>query len=393
MTKTDHVQRIDVLRGFAILAVFCFHFLIVAFQNAGFQWQGLWLDIFHPTHQAYYVFLPFTFGWIGVSLFFVISGFCIHLSFLKATDFSAGAFYWRRFWRIYPPYLAALVGIALLEWMRLDIKSQTGQFQLFSHILLIHNFFSDPYFHGINPSFWSLAAEIQFYLIYPLLLIIRSKWGIEKALALTIFVSLACRFTGIFLQDWQRDFDSAIWQSPGVLWMDWTLGAYLAEKWLKGERIYRGFWGSRGFILGLILLFMLTTFWKPGVIYSFSFASIICSILIDRRLHSSRPVSAPEKLLIPLGLCSYSFYLWHQPLLDRLLNWLWALGMPNHFAWNMSLGFLVSFGVIFLGSRALYQWVELPSMDLGKAILRNWRLRKPLAKEPADLAPVSASEN
>ena len=58
-------------------------------------------------------FRPLMYGWSAVALFFVVSGFVIHLSFLNSKASTTAQFYWRRFWRIYPSYFFAMVVAAM----------------------------------------------------------------------------------------------------------------------------------------------------------------------------------------------------------------------------------------------------------------------------------------
>src|SRR4029079_6353157 len=103
---------VDVLRGIAIL-------LVVVYHSFGSTW-GWWVpwagwtsDFRSAPNDALIWLYPVTAAWVGVPLFFVISGFCIHYSFLRRGQFNAREFVWRRFWRIYPAYFVALVAFTL----------------------------------------------------------------------------------------------------------------------------------------------------------------------------------------------------------------------------------------------------------------------------------------
>ena len=114
-------------------------------------------------------FYPLTFGWVGVALFFVLSGFVIHYSQTgRDPNQNVLEFYRRRFWRIYPPYLLALVVFTGLAAM----KGAAGPWlakQFAMHALMVHNLDSKSIYE-LCPAFWSLAVEMQFYLLYPLVL-------------------------------------------------------------------------------------------------------------------------------------------------------------------------------------------------------------------------------
>src|SRR5689334_2152233 len=111
--KRARWERIDQLRGLAALAVVVCHLSVSAYLDVPNVDGGRW-----P-----WLAMLLGFGYLGVPLFFVISGFCIHLPFARALAQDPGAvsmpdwrrFFARRFWRLYPPYLAALA-VALGLW-------------------------------------------------------------------------------------------------------------------------------------------------------------------------------------------------------------------------------------------------------------------------------------
>src|SRR5688572_12946641 len=104
---------IDYIRGFAILGVFVFHGLTV---DDRLLFSG-WTRDFSNSYKN--LLLPFNLGWLGVAVFFVVSGFCIHISFQQQGRNWRG-FLIRRFFRLFPPYLVALLFLAfVLPYSRL----------------------------------------------------------------------------------------------------------------------------------------------------------------------------------------------------------------------------------------------------------------------------------
>jgi len=97
---TPHLLRIDVLRAVAILSVFLLHWFGQAYGTDHLNWNGLLRDPASAPSASFIAFFPLSFGWMGVPLFFVISGFCIHASALKNNELRVGRFFWRRFWDI-----------------------------------------------------------------------------------------------------------------------------------------------------------------------------------------------------------------------------------------------------------------------------------------------------
>lgn len=85
MTKPKHyVPALDAIRGVAILGVFLFHALGMAFGFDQLPWKGFYRDF--DTWRTFLPLYPLTYGSAGVSVFFVVSGFCIHLSFATSSN-------------------------------------------------------------------------------------------------------------------------------------------------------------------------------------------------------------------------------------------------------------------------------------------------------------------
>ena len=149
-----YFPNINLLRAFAALLVLVYHVIELA------PW---------PDFPASGVGLMFRAGWVGVDLFFVISGFVIGLSAIRlyregASDYRR-TFMRRRLARIVPLYVFTCAAFLLmvdspvftLPWRKLAL-------QLGSHLLFLHNL--HPSLHGaINGPNWSVAAEMQFYVL------------------------------------------------------------------------------------------------------------------------------------------------------------------------------------------------------------------------------------
>lgn len=182
-SSVKHVDFLDHFRGIAIIAVLLFHTLYLVYGYLELSWQGAtWFRNFDAPN-SYLCFLPFTFGSSGVAIFFVVSGFCIHMSFQKQGQ-KWGGFFIRRIFRIYPAYFAALIFCVLLIVActpRLTFHDQGFWMQLLTHLFLIHNYPSSTYI-GINGAFWSLAIEAQLYLMYPALLMLVAKLGWRRTM-------------------------------------------------------------------------------------------------------------------------------------------------------------------------------------------------------------------
>ena len=216
---------IDALRGVAALGVVLYHAVMQsanAVPNNLFRW---------PVKLLQFVS---SLGYIGVFLFFVISGFCIHLQWAKsranqqAAAVKFGTFWRRRIRRLYPPYLIAFALFMIMAALTTGINvTHFFVYDVVMHLLMLHNL--DPNTcYSINGVFWTLAIEEQLYLAYFLLLFLRTRWGWGP----TLLICAAAR-VGWFM------FSHAVWVTSGVgvpvpeaaasHWFTWALGAIAVE--------------------------------------------------------------------------------------------------------------------------------------------------------------------
>ena len=193
---------IDALRGLAALGVVFSHIS----QHQSFVqtpatpfWLGAALD------QAC------SYGRVGVTLFFVISGFCIHLRWAsirregRDAHIDFASFWKKRFRRLYPPFFVALVfyvGVQTLQDGTNSLELPLDAYDLVSHLLMVHNFDERTIF-SFNGVFWTLAIEEQLYCAYFLLLYMRSRWGWGPTLF--VCISEAARVV-------------SPWHSPSTIW-------------------------------------------------------------------------------------------------------------------------------------------------------------------------------
>src|SRR5215212_5739606 len=183
-TKLGRVWTLDAMRGGAALLVVTYHALGVAPQTALSGWQW-WL----PEMTAYMVH----FAYAGIYLFFVISGFCIHLFWARTR--AAGVekpvidffrFWKRRVRRLSPPYLAALVLYLCVLAYKVPVKLTASYlWDLGLHLFMLHNLDARTTY-SINGAFWTLAIEEQLYLAYFLLLLLRIRFGWARTLVLCV---------------------------------------------------------------------------------------------------------------------------------------------------------------------------------------------------------------
>lgn len=370
--RATHIELFDVLRGIAILAVFSYHALGISFGFDQLSWVGLWRNF--QVSPSFLIFLPCTYGWAGVAVFFAVSGFCIHLSHVRSGEQGYSRFFVRRFFRIYPPYLLCLLAFFFIpRWRPVGADTLANAAQLISHVLLIHNF-DDHFFFGVNPAFWSIAVEVQLYVLYPVLLVLISRFGWKRTLLGLAALELFLRSVGAGYLVFTGN-DTPRWLTlPGIpfaYWLSWALGAYLAEKYIKRETL--PFSGQPAWFWALLSIG--SFLFRPTVTFSFFAFSFLTVIIMARCLNAraqslGRASYGLSRGLQLVGLASYSFYLIHQPILRLTPMILHKLNLQAKFGPPMTFAFCVCLSpLIFFASWWMYRILEKGSMRLGMKVL------------------------
>ncbi|AFY71804.1 acyltransferase 3 [Thalassoporum mexicanum PCC 7367] len=380
------IPQIDVIRGIAIIGVFLYHLYGAVFGIDNFQWAGDFKDYGAIPSKWFAVFYPYHFGFLGVPLFFILSGFCIHLSFLKKEKYShekggkinlatyTKQFLVKRLIRIYPIYLIALL-LFIFVIPIAPLEPAQRSLQLWLHIFMVHNFHQDT-FYGVNPSFWSIAVEFQLYLIYPILLYFRSKFGIGKTIFLITFFSLSygqiayaadLQIQSIAPHSYVIGGLTIFSKMPFIFWwIQWAAGAFLAESMFKGKTIFE----PNARQIGLIMITsLISSQYNPAYVFHIFVFVLLSIIWIQNYTLIKRKINQIEIVLANIGVVSYSFYLVHQPLLIHFPNWISKLPklqfnyLQNPFLSCTLIGLLL-FIPIYLISLALLHRIEVPTYRL-----------------------------
>lgn len=294
---------IDGLRAVAILAVVIFH--------------------------AYPQKLPG--GFVGVDVFFVISGFLISTIIFKSLEqdaFSFYDFYMRRVRRIFPALLLVLTCSFAFGWLVLlaDEYSQLGK-----HIAAGAGFFSNfvlanesGYFDNSAETkpllhLWSLGIEEQFYIVWPLML-----WGICKS-RISMYVALACVVTFSFGLNVIVLKHSPVFTFYSPLTRCWELCGGAALAWYCLNRSQHSAAPSTRVsnaqaIAGAVLIGIgVFTYDKgdpfPGWLAVVPVLSAVLLILAGPHAWINKHLLA-SKIMVWFGLISFPLYLWHWPLLS-----------------------------------------------------------------------------
>jgi acetyltransferase len=296
---------VDALRGTAALGVFLFH---------------AWLYTL-PVPRAGDRDAPGDFALhelrLGLVLFFVLSGYLLYSPWAAGRTPQLGAYLRRRAARILPAYYVALFGSIALLWsldgapgVRLPPADGLPLFAVFAQNT------SGSTVMKLDPPMWTLAVEVSFYLVLPLL-----GW-LAMRVRRAFVVPLALVAIGVAFNLWLA------FQRPGLPWVKslpamlpyfgcGMLAAVLVERWTPRRR-----WLLAGLGVSLIaadaVWHALTdasggdTFW-PTVVRDLPAGAGCAALLVA--LHGVRRVPRAVGALSALGLVSYGFYLWHVPVL------------------------------------------------------------------------------
>ena len=354
MSATRPVVRlasIDCLRGAASLAVVLFH-------NADWGQRAAQAP---AVLRAIYGALSF--GDLGVPLFFVISGFCIHLR--TAVDAPGGALSFGQFWRrrlqrLYPPYFVALCGSMLLVLAAYLIGSDAAILTLYAdpkpramavdfvvHATMLHGLIPGYDALGGNPAYWTLAREEYFYLLYAPLLFVRRKVGMLVALAGVLALGLATHFVALGVND--RPLQILLVGSAFVLWIQWTLGMAAAEAHARGLRLPAPV-QHPAFVLLWAALAVAAHDRVPvatPVLWGLAFFTML-NAAVARERAGAWPATRLTRWLAYVGIFSYSLYLVHIPVrvvMRQVLARVPLIGDPWVYALSGALVVAVSYQV------------------------------------------------
>jgi peptidoglycan/LPS O-acetylase OafA/YrhL len=373
LRSEDHIRFLDHIRGVAILCVFFFHCLDATFGFDDLKWQGWFRNFDVPA--AFLALLPAALGQVGVPIFFVVSGFCIHLSYQRSKRHGYKEFFWRRFFRIYPVYFAALLLFAFVDPATRIVGQPHAAGQFFSHLFLIHNYFGYRYFLGINGVFWSIAVEVQLYAIYPLLLWLVSRTGWRGALWTTGIIEVTMSSLWAIWDVHRSESWPLVFRLPTSWWFSWSIGAAIADDWMNKRPIFLARWPVWFWPLVTVGIW----FWKPLHVYEFTTGALSTAVVVAHLL--TRPgvrVPVPRFISEQLrlaGVMSYSIYLLHLPLLRRVPHVLERV-LPNvHFPDLALYGICVlTWPLILIPSWLFYRFGEVPSIEYGKAFVKKRRV-------------------
>ncbi|MEV6071251.1 acyltransferase [Nocardia sp. NPDC052001] len=382
-------------RWWAAFAVFVLHALVFLpvypFQKS---------ELFRHIHQ----WIPMQLGAAGVTFFFVLSGFIIYWSFRPGM--SVRGFYRRRVLKIYPTHLlaaAAFVVVASVPLSRAVVWVP--------NLLLVHTWVPKwTTVGGLNVPSWSLAAEMLFYLSFPLVLPLIRRIPTRRLLLAMVLLMLgiAALHTGYFLwADGPKGIANAFaprlvpgntspyyelhaspawFAQPNIpvspsYWLSYTFPLSRLPEFFLGvlaaRMVIEGRWRNTRLTLPLLALgIAYAATWVVPVNYKMSVLLLapmtaVVATLAARDLQGVSGLTAHPRM-VWLGNISFAFYLIQFPVMALITRHL--IGGKEFGILGWALFSLLSLAVSTVIAAALYHWVDLPIMR---------RFARPRATAPA----------
>ncbi len=328
---------INLLRALAVTAVVLFHFQVPGFKG----------------------------GAIGVDIFFVISGFLMTklIAQSPADLFGFFAFIRARLARIVPALAAMVLACFALAPLLIDPLQQGALFKEGTYaISFLSNFYywkTINYFSGVGETHWllhtwSLSVEWQFYVGYPVALILARRWWGKTGAKVMVYLIAGFSLTLLMAPPESYRF----YLLPFRAW-EMATGGLAFHHAIKSSRKLLAI-GGYALVIGSVIFIDPANLWPSW----WTLVPVLgTAIVLATNVDVSRLPTT--KLLNPIGLWSYSIYLWH-----------WPLTVYLHYAWreiSVPLTVVGLVGSVLLGWLS-YGLIEVPS----KSLLRKKSLTQSL---------------
>jgi peptidoglycan/LPS O-acetylase OafA/YrhL len=324
----------------------------------------------------------FSGGFVGVDVFFVISGFLITsliTSDLESGRFSLLNFYERRIRRIFPALFAVVAACSIAAWfMFMPVEFAYFGRSVIATALFGSNFlFLDEsgYFDTaaqLKPLLhtWSLAVEEQFYIFFPLILVLLYKFC-RSRLTIALLILAVASF-GLNLWATEEEPEFAFFMSPPRFW-ELLLGALLAIGAVpnSASRLLNQLLMTVG--LGLIAVAVFTYSEATNFPGIGALAPCLGAALILLSGHQDGPVKKllSARPIVFLGLISYSLYLWHWPIIVFVRYYFGKDPSPAQALLIISASLVIS--------ALSWRWIEQPFRRKQQAISRSILFRSATA--------------
>ncbi len=394
--ERGRLAYLDGVRALAALYVLLTHVVLIAAPaHRGLRSEGARPTWLPPGHFA-------------VAVFIVVSGFCLTLPIVRADGRLVGGarrFYRRRARRILPTYYAALALTLLLVWT--IVGKETGTFWDYSVPVSLAGYLGNALllqdvvgYWQVSVPFWSIAVEVQIYLLFPLLLLCWRKFGARLTVFYAVFLSYVAMIATYFVGAVGPAF------FPGLtMYFVGLFALGMAAAWIAtsdGSRWVRAREGIPWSVLAVLFAVCATVlgYLAGGTVEALTpFIELPLGLFVACLLiGASRPERSIRlraflgfRPLAFVGLFSYSLYLIHAPLLQA--EWQYGL-RPLHLASALTLTLLTVVGVplVLAVAYVFFRFCERPFMSRHREA--TGRPAEPVTRPTGQtypLAPASAA--
>jgi peptidoglycan/LPS O-acetylase OafA/YrhL len=375
MDKNTTQTNLDYLPNFDGLRVFAIFFVMILHGGYGY----------------------FKGGWIGVDIFFVISGYLItSLLAIEHQDFnsiSLSKFYWRRTLRLFPPLLICVI-LANVLWPYTQLNTGGDQSKatfaaLFYYTNVVAGNVSGNMFH-----LWSLCVEEHFYVLWPIVL----SYGLlklplrKRIIILSIAIVLLSALRIVFYQFADQlifgiyrinTYSFTFCRMDGIL-----TGALLAFILSQRSRQTSKFFSAKNsniflllfFTAYIVILFTLSPdnyTWNNG---GFVFTNLLCSATVLVAIKAGRVTILSNRVIDWVSKRSYGIYIYHFPIFLILER----LRVPHSIS-NLLLITALRFALSIALASLSYQYMELPLSKFKKGFSIRRRRRNKAARPDLDI--------
>ncbi len=363
--STAESAAIVYLRGIAAFGVVLYHVR----EDLWIGWNALRQssNVTSFDKAAAWLSIPTPFLGSGVILFFLLSGFCISLPYVgfNGRTLNIGEYAVRRFFRIYPPYIIAVIFTLVIELILLNTNQvQTASYSSYiSHIFMVQNYTTGPL--SSNGALWTLPVELELYIAFPFVFMILKKWGNMVLIAFTGFVSILSLILFIKGIYW-------LGSNFAMYWVVWCSGVLLAKAYANGNLRKPSILLAVTALLSLSVAVIAQVQGTPSpyleLLFGYFYLVLLWYAITTEQYWNHLLPAFLVRVFTILGTCSFSLYLIHKPIF-KLCGILWVDqfgGKPVNFL--IPLAFSLLMVVVAWG---FYLVIEAPTHVWAKKLSRT----------------------
>ena len=234
-----HIDVLDGVRALAIFIVAWYHIWQISWKSAYFDFSWLGIERFQGMDATWFV----RYGFEMVDLMLLLSGFCLFLPYARSMVYATKEpdikkFYKKRVARIIPSYYFAIIVALIVANVNGEYATSADMRKdLIPHLFFVHTYFKESYIWShLNGVLWTLAIEVQFYLLFPWIAKLFKKWTVQTYFAM---VAVSWMFINLQIVDKVpqeyavreipgdahggtfREKNGGSFGIAGVAWLDW----------------------------------------------------------------------------------------------------------------------------------------------------------------------------